>query len=140
MPDSDKEQTPHKRGGEPERRSGLAGRQSTVARLVGQAEERQREKTTGGRGRAGHGGKLGQDKAGRDKATYDLPLDYQDLVRQLAEQEDVSQSDIVRVAIKILHDARQAGQINLADFKIPARSLKASWKLQLPEDFEFFSE
>jgi hypothetical protein len=123
-----------------DRRSGLAGQESTVSRLIGQSTERQREKATGGRGKAEHGGQLGQDKTGRSKATYDVSLNRQDLIRLMAQQEDVSQSDIVEVAIVGLYNAWQSGQINLQKFKSSAHSLKASWKLDIPDTFSFHAK
>jgi hypothetical protein len=121
-----------------ERRSALSpGKDSVVGRLVDTATERQRENTQNspGRGRPGHGGELGLDGRGRAKATYDLSLDRQALVREMAEAENVAQSDIIEAAIVLLHNARQAGLVDLHDLKRPARSLKADWKLEIPDEF-----
>lgn len=123
-----------------ERRSGLGHQASTVARLVGKAEQRQRESATDGRGRAAHSGQLGRDKSGRSKATYDLPIDRQRLVREMADQEDVSQSDIVEAAVVALYNAWQADQIKLSDLREPTRSLKVMWKLNVPDELSLFSK
>jgi len=111
-----------------------------VARLVGQAEERQREKATSGKGKPGHGGELGRDKAGRSKATYNISIDRQDLVRKMAKQEEVSQADIVEAAVVAFHNAWEDGQVDLDDFKAPTRSLKVMWELNVPDEFSVFPE
>lgn len=123
----------------PDRRSGLAG-QSTVQRLVTQATEAQRETADqvagrDGRGRPGNAGEKGRDRTGATKATYALPVKYQDLIRQVAEAEDVSQTDIVKLAAVIVYNARKAGRIDFESMKVAARSLKASWYLEVEDDF-----
>lgn len=121
------------------RRSGLADKGSVVSRLVGQAEQRQRESATDGRGRPGHAGELGRDKLKRSKATYNLSVDRQNLVREMAEAEDISQADVVELAVVALYNAWQAGVIDLQDMKTPARSLRVASKLVVPDDFAPFS-
>lgn len=130
MPDSNKQQ----------RRSGLASKESAVARLIDKAEERQQASIKDGRGRPAHAGQLGTDQSGRSKATYDLPLERQDLVRLMAQTEEVSQGDIVEAAVVAFYNAWQAGRISLAELKENTRSLKATWRLNVPDDFTFFSE
>lgn len=122
------------------RRSGIDQDSSVVSRLVGQAEERQREQVTRGRGKAGHGGKVGQDKTGRQKASYDLSVKRQKLVRDMAQQEDVSQTDIVEAAVVVFYNAWRAGKVDLGEMREPARSLKALWKLNVPDEFSFFDK
>lgn len=118
-----------------ERRSGLKKQQSVVQRLVGEAEQRQRERSTDGRGRPGHAGRIGQDNLGRSKATYNLPVERQNLVREIAGAEDVAQADIVEAAVVALYNAWQAGKVDFHELKTPARSLRVSWKLVVPDDF-----
>ena len=125
------------------RRSGLKSQRSVVNRLVKKAEERQQAQTkpnSDGRGRAGHAGERGVDKTGRAKATYNIPVDRQALVREMAQAEEVSQADIVEAAIVAFYNAWQENQIDLHQFKAPTRSLKAIWKLEIPDDFQLFSE
>ena len=117
------------------RRSGLGQQQSVVQRLIGESERRQKEEATDGRGRPGHAGQVGQDKQGRSKVTYNIPLDRQALVREMAQDEDVSQADIVEAAIVALHNAWQAGKVDFHLMKNPARSLRVSWKLTIPDEF-----
>lgn len=121
---------------EKHRRSGLSDTDiaETVGHLVEEAEQRQRESETDGRGRAGRSGKLGIDSRGRAKASYDLPVSRQTLVREMAETEDVAQSDVVEAAIVVLYNAWQAGQLDFHDLKTHARSLHVAWKLQVPDD------
>ena len=130
MPDSDKSK----------RRSALTSEQSVVSRLINEATERQQASLTDGRGRPGHAGQKGIDKAGRSKATYNLPVERQNLVRQMAETEEISQGDIVEAAVVAFYNAWKDGQVTLEDLKGPTRSLKAMWKLAVPDDFTFFSE
>ncbi len=122
------------------RRSGLTGSGSAVARLMGEAKQRQQEQETHGRGKPGHGGQLGQDSAGRKKVTYNLTLARQTLVRQMAAEENVSQADIAEAAIVMFYNAWRSGKVDLEDLREPARSLKVLWKLQVPDDFESFSD
>jgi hypothetical protein len=125
------------------RRSGLKSQRSVVSRLVKKAEQRQREQAnqaTDGRGRVGNAGERGVDKTGRAKATYNIPVDRQALVREMAQAEDVSQADIVETAIVAFYNAWQTEKVDLHELKAPTRSLKATWKLEIPDDFGLFSE
>jgi hypothetical protein len=123
-----------------ERRSGLTESDSAVRRLVDQAGQRQRESLSDGRGRAGRSGQKGVDSAGRSKATYNVTRPRQDLVREMAGAEDVSQSDIVEAAIVAFYNAWAGGKVDLAGLKKPARSLKATWKIAVPDEFELSEE
>lgn len=123
-----------------ERRSGLNSTEAAVRHMVSNAEVAQAEianKNAGrdGRGRPGNAGEKGRDKTGASKATYALPVARQELIRQMAEEEDVSQTDIVEVAAVILHNLRKAGKIDLEALKVAARSLKVTWHLEIPDDF-----
>ena len=118
-----------------QRRSGLNTQQSVVSRLVGQAEERQREQETHGRGKPGHGQELGVDQTGRSKATFDLSLERQMMVDEIAQQEDVAKSDIAEAAIVAFYNAWRAGKVDLEDLKKPARSLRVLWKISVPDEF-----
>ena len=82
---------------------------------------------------------VGIDQGGRSKATYDLPVARQNLIREMAQTEDVSQGDIVEAAIVAFYEAWQAGKVDLTDMKQITRSLKATWKLAIPDDFSIFS-
>lgn len=121
------------------RRSGLAGA-SAVQRLVSQAADAQAEteaRNAGrdGRGRPGNAGAVGRDRTGASKATYALPTRRQELVRRMAEAEDVSQTDIVEAAIVALYNAWEAGRVDLEALKVPAKSLKATWHLEVNDKF-----
>jgi hypothetical protein len=125
------------------RRSGLKSQRSVVNRLVKKAEQRQQAQAnppSDGRGRAGHAGERGVDKTGRAKATYNIPVDRQAMVREMAQAEEVSQADIVESAIVAFYNAWQDNQVDLHPLKAPTRSLKAIWKLEIPDDFQLFSE
>lgn len=124
----------------PKRQSGLTAPDSIVKRMVGAARARQEAEQTSGQGRPGHAGKIGRDSAGRTKATYNISLAAQDIAREIAEAEEVSQADIVELALHLLEDAWRAGKVDLHPYKVPTRSLKVSWKLELPGKINFFRE
>lgn len=125
----------------PKRRSGLAG-QSAVERLVNQAaqaQEAEAAKAAGrdGRGKPGGAGEKGRDKTGATKATYALSIARQKLIREMAEAEDVSQTDIVEAATVLLYNLWQARRVDLSALKAPVKSLRFSWRLEIPDDFFF---
>ncbi len=95
--------------------------------------------TGGGRGKPAHSGTRGVDSTGRSKATYDISIATQDAIREIAVQEGVHISDIVEAAMRMFIQAHNAGTVDLHPFKAPTKSLKAMWKLKVPEDFDFFS-
>lgn len=72
-------------------------------------------------------------KAGRPKATYDLPLALIEKVQEIASREDVSQSDIVAWALVEFLERYEAGEVVLQEHKTSARSLRFACKLELPE-------
>lgn len=121
-----------------ERRSGLGNQQSTVERLVSQARHAQQAVHSDGRGKPGNAGEVGRDKEGVTKVTYALPISRQDLVRQMAEAEDVSKTDIAEAAIVAFYNAWKAGKVDLSGLKTPAKSLRFSWHLEIPDELSFF--
>ena len=72
-------------------------------------------------------------KAGRPKATYDLPLALIEKIQEIASREDVSQSDIVAWALVEFLERYEAGEVVLQEHKTSARSLRFACKLDLPE-------
>ena len=72
-------------------------------------------------------------KRARPKATYDLPARVLAAVDEVADQESVAKSDIVALAIVRFVQAYREGGVELD--KVQARSLRYSWKVQLPEDW-----
>lgn len=120
-----------------ERRSGLT---ATVHHLASQATEAQREAADqaagkDGRGRPGNAGEKGRDRTGAAKATYALPTRRQELVREMAEAEDVSQTDIVEAAIVALYNAWKADRVDFGSIKTGAKSLRATWHLEVEDNF-----
>ena len=75
-------------------------------------------------------------KAARPKATYDLTTKVIDRVKQVAAEEDVSQSDIVAWALAEFLERHKAGGVDLAPHKKPTRSLRVMFKLELPPSWE----
>jgi len=75
-------------------------------------------------------------KLARPKQTYDLPLAMIEAVKELADQEDVPQSDIAALALADFLSRYQQGKVDLSRYKVPARSLKFAFHLQLPGNWE----
>jgi hypothetical protein len=126
--------------GKGERQSGLTRLESGVTQLVGQSRQAQAAEAAqaagkDGRGRPGHAGELGRDKAGLEKATYALPVSAQAMIREIAEAEDVSRSDIVHAAAVAFYNAWKAGRVDLNPLKRPTKSLRFSWVLEIEDDF-----
>ena len=71
-------------------------------------------------------------KLARPKATFDLPLAMIERVREVAGQEDVAQSDIAALALDRFLGEYDRGDIDLESLKMPARSLKFAFRLELP--------
>jgi undecaprenyl pyrophosphate synthase len=71
-------------------------------------------------------------KAQRPKATYDLTLSLLDAVERIAEDEDISKSDVVAWALCEFLERYEAGEVDLEPFKVAARSLRFACKLELP--------
>lgn len=118
------------------RRSGLGSQSDIVNRLLGQAEEKQEQARTTGQGRPGNAGAVGQDRAGRSKATYDISTATQDRLRAIAEAEGVAISDLVELAAVAFCTAHEGGKVDLYPLRVPTRSLRADWKLEVPQDLE----
>ena len=114
---------------------------SAVEQIVQGAQQRQREEARhDGRGVPGNAGKLGVDKEGKAKMTIYLSPEHQALIRGMGEQEDVLLRSLVELAVVGLYDAWKRGKVDLESMKEYARSMKATYKLEIPEDFSFFSE
>jgi hypothetical protein len=112
-------------------RSGLTGSGGAVRRLMKQSDQRQREKQTKGRGRAGHGGKRGLDKTGRAKMTIDLPLDIQQGIRGQAKEIETFPKDLVALACARLLKDIETGEIDLLDYMQPSDHPRVACRLAL---------
>lgn len=113
--------------------------------MLGEAQDKQAEikaqaEGKDGRGKPGHSGSKGTDSAGRSKATYGISLEAQDIARELAEAEEISQADVVEVALRVLAQLHRAGKVDLYPFKVPARSLKATFRLERLSELKLFSD
>ena len=107
---------------------------------VAAAEEEARASGRTGKGKPAHAGTLGVDQAGRSKATYDITEATQTAIREIAQAEECHISDIAEAALRLFVVKHQAGQIDLHPYKVPTRSLKAIWRLELPPEIDFFSD
>ena len=74
----------------------------------------------------------------RPKATFDLPLEIQDALKRVAEEESVCASDLAALAILRLVLDYKAGQVNLKPYRRPARSLKFAYHLDLSAEYDQF--
>lgn len=72
----------------------------------------------------------------RPKMTYDLPPSIITRIREVAEAENTSQSDIVAYALSQFLNAYDEGHINLDPYKRRTASLKWEWALNIPTDEE----
>lgn len=126
---------------EPERRSAFSDDAGSQIRRIMQRGKEKQEQNQGrdGRGQPGRSGQVGTDSAGRSKATYGISAEAQEIARRIAEAEEISQADVVEAALRIFHQIHQAGKVDLHPFKAPARSLKATWKLERLDEINFFS-
>jgi hypothetical protein len=124
-----------------ERRSGLNVTDQVKRIMHESAQEIDAQaRPTDGRGMPGHAGKKGVDKRGHSKATYYISLERQKLVRGMAEVEDVRQSDIVEAAVQLIYNLWQSKTIDLEAMKVPTRSLKNTFELDVPDDLNVFLE
>lgn len=81
-----------------------------------------------------------QKKARRDaartgsKMAYDMPSDVIEAIREIANEESVSQSNLVAVILANWINAYRTGdvQINEAQ-RIPARHLRWLWRIEIPD-------
>ncbi len=68
------------------------------------------------------------------RATYDLPPQIRQRVKELADQLSLPASQLVSLALlNFLNDYRD-GLVDLAEYKQPSRSPRYDWVLKLPED------
>ena len=67
----------------------------------------------------------------RSKHTYDLPARMIEAVREIADREGVSQSDVVALALARFLEAYHAGTVELG--KRQSRSVRFTHKLLLPK-------
>lgn len=71
----------------------------------------------------------------RPRMTYDLPAKVIQAIKEIADQEDVAQSDLVALALIDLVDDYRAGRVTLAGLKDKARSLRFGYHLTLPAEW-----
>ena len=124
-----------------QRRSALSENKSTVKGLLRNSDKAQHEAsgaTPFGRGKPGNAGKIGLDQDGRSKATFDISLARQTMLKEICEAESASPSGLVEAAIVALYNAWQAGRFSVEDYREPARSLRVDWNVIVPDEFQLF--
>ncbi len=68
------------------------------------------------------------------RATYDLPPDLRERIRELAEDLRLPASQLVTLALARFLREYQDGSIDLGKFKQPSRSPRYDWNLVFPEE------
>jgi hypothetical protein len=112
-----------------DRRTALTPQSNAVSRLVGEAQQRQADEATDGRGRTSAHRVKGVDKKGRAKMTLKLSVERQTHIREMAKAEDVYPADIVNYAVHVLYQEWKAGEVDLERYKVMARSNTVLWRL-----------
>jgi hypothetical protein len=92
------------------------------------------------RGKPGSAGRVGQDQTGRQRATYDVTIPRQNMIREIAKAEQTGQGDIIEAAIVAFYNAWQAGKVELEPYKSVHASLKSPFKTIVPDEFDLFSD
>lgn len=92
------------------------------------------------RGVAGSAGIKGVDKRGVSKATYNLPLNRQSMVNEVAGKLDVPKNDLVEAAIVALYNAIQNDPTFIDNLIRPGRLLTNAYRLDVPDDFDPYSK
>ncbi len=110
----------------------------------GKGKGKKNKPETDGRGKPGHGGQHGVDVTGRSKKTFDLSIECQGRMNEIARAEQLAQPEVVEFAVDLLYRLWKDGKIDLDQFKTVIYSDKQVWrgrnKLVLPDEFELFSE
>ncbi len=122
-------------------RSGLI-EMSETQRIIEQGLQQQESLYSDGRGRPGHAGEVGKDKLGTSKATYNISIARQKLVKKMSQDErvEVPKNDIVEAAIVLLYNAWQQNPEILEALKVPSRIPAFEYRLAVPDEFGFFSD
>lgn len=104
-----------------------------VADLLAGMEQRQSEAALPRRQREKKARERAKIQARRDqRATYDLPPEIREKVKELAEEQRVPASQIVTLALGRFLQDLDAGRVDLNDFKKPSRSPRYDWNLEIP--------
>ncbi len=116
----------------PERRSIL---DPAVADLLGNMEQRRSESQLPRREREKKVREREKIRARREaRATYDLPPDVRQRMKELGDLEGVPASQLVTLALlNFLLDYNQ-GRVDLSTYRQPSRSPRYDWNLALPEE------
>jgi hypothetical protein len=83
--------------------------------------------------------RLGRERAKiqarrEQRATYDLPPNLREEIRELAEDLRVPASQLVTLALARFLNEYQNGSIDLGKYKQPSRSPRYDWNLIFPEE------
>lgn len=74
-------------------------------------------------------------KARREnRVTFDLPPSLRSEIMAFAKELEIPASRIAGLAIALFIREYRAGRIDLAEYKIPARSPNYTWLLEIPEE------
>jgi hypothetical protein len=105
-----------------------------VADLLSGMERKQEEAQLPRREREKKARERARIEARREqRATYDLPPDIRQRIKDLAEEERVPASQIVTLALMRFLADHAHGKIDLSTYKQPSRSPRYDWNLIFPE-------
>lgn len=104
-----------------------------VADLLSGMERKQEEAQLPRREREKKARERAKIQARREqRATYDLPPDIRQRIKDLAETQRLPASQLVTLALLRFIEEYDQGKIDLADYKQPSRSPRYDWNLILP--------
>lgn len=105
-----------------------------VADLLAGMEQRQSEAALPRREREKKARERAKIQSRKDqRATYDLPPGIRQQIKDLAEEQRVPASQIVTLALGQFLQAYAAGEVDFSHLKIPSRSPRYDWNLDIPE-------
>jgi uncharacterized protein YdbL (DUF1318 family) len=120
----------------PNREHGVTNQNPVVASMTAASEHAKNEGKDIGKGMPGHAGQVGKDKQGRSKATYNINLDRQAMVSEMADAEDnTTKASIAEAAIVLFYNFWKAGLIDFYELREPAMAARAKWELSVSDDF-----
>jgi hypothetical protein len=106
-----------------------------VADLLSDLESRQADLSLPRRERQKKSREAAKIRARREqRVTYDLPPEVRQRMKELAESEGVPASQVVTLALLRFLDDYAGKKVDLAVYKVPSRSPRYDWNLNLPEE------
>ena len=106
-----------------------------VADLLNGMQQRQAESQLPRKERERLGRERAKIQSRREqRATYDLPPDLRESIRELSEELRIPASQLVTLALARFMNEYRANAIDLGKYKQPSRSPRYDWNLIFPEE------